>query len=195
MAAPHRSIALAALAALAGAGGAAAATHDAPSQAVGDWTVTPSRDGAGCFMTRTYQRTGGTTLLLGLDVDGANHLSVLNANWSIKPKDRLKLNFHLTKANYPRHFAVGMASAGQQGFVTSFDVKFPSDFAASTVLLITRDKVTVERLPLDGSGAAVAALRQCVEGQRKAAGSGGTVRSDDIPLDPFAAARPKKPKS
>lgn len=67
---------------------------------VGGWTVAASKDKDGCFLTRTYGGDGETTLLLGLDVDGSNHLSVLNANWSIKPKDRWKLTFRLSKGGY-----------------------------------------------------------------------------------------------
>lgn len=47
---------------------------------VAGWTVAVGKDGEGCFITRSYDRTGGTTLLLGLDPDGANRLSVLNAH-------------------------------------------------------------------------------------------------------------------
>jgi len=70
-------------------------------------------------------------MLIGLDIDGANRLSVLNANWSIKSKDRLTLNFRLSNSSYPAHFAVGIVSDGKQGFVTSFGAKFPAYFAAS----------------------------------------------------------------
>jgi hypothetical protein len=62
-----------------------ASARDYAPHDVGDWTVAPSKDGKGCFLNREYDRSGGTTLLLGLDADGANRLSVLNANWSISP--------------------------------------------------------------------------------------------------------------
>lgn len=170
--------------------GALAAAPDPVSKDVGGWTVAASKDGEGCFLTKAYERTGDTTLLLGLDRDGKNHLSVLNANWSIKPKERLKLNFRLSTGGYARHFAIGMMADGKQGFVTSFETKFPSYFAASKVLHISRGDVPVERLALDGSGAAVAELRKCVEAQRKkpAAAAGKKASHDDIPKDPFAPA-------
>lgn len=170
--------------------GASATAHDYPSRDVGAWTVTASQDGQGCFLTRVYQHPGDTTLLLGLSLDGTNHMSVLNANWSIKPKDRLNLDFRLSKNSYAKHFAIGMASNGKQGFVTSFETKFPSYFAASRMLDISRGDVPVERLDLDGSGAAVVELRKCVAAQREkpAAAANGKTDSDDIPKDPFALA-------
>jgi hypothetical protein len=153
---------------------------------VGGWTVTASEDGEGCFLTRGYDHPGDTTLLLGVDLDGTNHLTVLNANWSIEPKDELKLDFRLSKGGYPKHFAIGMSSNGKPGFVTSFEAKFPSYFAASKFLDISRGDVPVERLDLDGSGAAVAELRKCVEAQRGQPASAAKTRSSDIPRDPFA---------
>jgi hypothetical protein len=164
--------------------------RDHASRNLGDWAVVASKDGKGCFLTRDYERDGETTLLLGLDIDGANRLSVLNANWSIKPKDRLTLNFRLSNSSYPAHFAVGIIADGKQGFVTSFGAKFPSYFAASKTLDVSRGNVPVERLSLDGGNAAVAALRKCVDDQRtKPAGTvGGKAHADDIPRDPFASA-------
>mgnify|MGYP001049085176 CR=1 FL=1 len=194
-----RAFARPVLLALAGAAGLLAgdraSARDHASRDVGDWTVAASADGKGCFLTREYERNGGTRLLLGLDIDGTNRLSVLNANWSIKPKDQLKLNFRLSNSSYPAHFAVGIASDGQQGFVTSFGAQFPSYFAASKILHISRGDVPVERLSLDGGKAAVAALRKCVGAQREnpVATTGRKARSDDIPDDPFAAP-PRKPK-
>lgn len=167
-----------------------------PAKEVGSWTVAASKDGQGCFLTRTYDRAGQTTLLVGLDVDGANHLSLLNANWSIKPKDQVKLDFRLSRAGYADHFAVGMESEGKKGFVTSFEAKFLVDFAASSFLHVTRGAVPVERLGLDGSAAAVKELRRCVW-IHKAKGLGiapDRERGDTIPTDPFAAEPEPEPK-
>jgi hypothetical protein len=165
-----------------------ASARDYASREIGGWTAVASRDGKGCFLTREYER--GTSLLLGLDIDGTNRLSVLNPDWSIKPKDQLKLNFRLSNSSYPAHFAVGIASDGKQGFVASFGAKFPTYFAASTTLDISRGDVPVARLSLDGSGAAVSELRTCVEAQREkpAAASAEKPHHDDIPSDPFAPA-------
>ena len=177
-------------------GSAPSLARDYAPRDVGGWTVTASKDGKGCFLTRAYNSPGETTLLLGLDADGTNHMSVLNANWSIKPKDRLELTFRLSKDSFPKHFAVGMASAGKQGFVTSFGAKFPASFAASRSLHIFRGEVPVERLNLDGSGAAVAELRKCVDAQdaKPAAAIGEKARGDSIPRDPFAPESERKPK-
>jgi hypothetical protein len=166
-----------------------AAAQEYPARDVGGWTVAASKDERGCFITREYGGEGETTLLLGLDIDGTNHLSVLNYNWSIKPKARLELNFRLSKVGYPKHFAVGMASHGKKGFVTNFEAKFPTYFAASRFLHIYRGDVPVEQLSLEGSGAAVAELRRCVAiyTARTTIGPGERERSARIPRDPFAS--------
>jgi hypothetical protein len=176
------------------AAGDPASARDDATRTIGPWTMAASKDGKGCFLTRDYERNGGTTLLLGLNADGTNRLSLLNANWSIKPKDRLKLNFRLSNSSYPAHFAVGMASEGKQGFVTSFGGKFPSYFATSKSLYVSRGTVPVERLSLDGAAAAVTELRKCVDNQqaRPVPAARGKARSDDIPRDPFARATGRK---
>lgn len=163
---------------------------------IGDWTVSASKDGKGCFLTRTYERPGETTVLLGVDIDGANRLSVLNANWSIKSKDRLTLNFRLSNSSYPAHFAVGIVSDGKQGFVTSFGAKFPSYFAASKDLQISRGDVPVERLSLEKVDSAVVRLRKCVEDQsgQPAVATGDKAHSDAIPEDPFGSAAMRESK-
>jgi hypothetical protein len=155
-----------------------------PAKDVGGWTVAASKDGEGCFLTKTFAGAGGTTLLLGLDRDGSNHLSLLNANWSIKAKERWKLTFKLSAGGYAKHQVVGMASDGKKGFVTSFDAKFPAHFATSKAIHIYRGDVPVEQLNLEGSGAAVAELRRCIGVIGTAVAETG--RSDRIPKDPFA---------
>ena len=168
--------------------GGPVAAADTPSRDLGDWTLAPSEDGQGCFLTRVYKRPGDTTLLLGLDRDGSNHLTVLNDNWSIKPRERLALDFRLTSGGYPKHFAVGLNSDGKPGFVTSFERAFLAYLARSQRLDIARGDVPVERLAMDGSGTALAALRDCVaarkSAQRKAPREDRG--NDGIPRDPFA---------
>lgn len=166
-----------------------------PARQIGGWTVAASKDQKGCFLTREYDRPGKTTLLLGLEGDGTNHLSVLNANWSIRPKDELSLTFRLSSGGYDKHDAVGMAADGKQGFVTSFERKFPAYFAASRVLQIFRGDTPVEALNLDGSGAAVAELRTCIgfRGGTESAAPGARGRTGNIPMDPFAPDVARKP--
>ena len=168
----------------------AASARDHAPRNIRGWTVVVGKDGKGCFLTRQYERNGGTTLLLGLDTDGTNRLTVLNANWSIKPKDKLTLNFRLSNSSYPEHFAVGMTSEGKRGFVTSFGAKFPSYFAASRILHISLGDVPVERLDLDGGAPAIAALTDCVDDLRAKPPTAGErdAHPDDIPTDPFASA-------
>jgi hypothetical protein len=165
-----------------------AAAQEYSMRDVGGWTVAASKDQKGCFLTRSYDGDGKTTLLFGLDTDGSNHLSVLNDNWSIQQGEQLKLNFRLTKGGYSEHAVVGMASGEKKGFVTTFEAKFPSYFATSKALHIDRGDVPVERLNLDGSGAAVAELERCVAIYRASpeADAPAKERSDGIPRDPFS---------
>lgn len=136
----------------------------------------------------TYPGSRATTLLFGLDVDGSNRLTILNANWSFREKEQLRLNFRFSNGSFPRHRAVGIAAEGKKGFVTSFGAVFPSDFAASEFLHIQRGDVPVEELGLDGSGAAVAEMRKCVDRYGKTRVVGRLVKEDTglIPIDPFA---------
>lgn len=168
---------------------AASAADDYRLREVGGWTVAASQDGKGCFLSRAYDRRGGTTLLLGLDVDRSNRLTVLNANWSIKPRDRHRLVFRLSNAAFPNHLAIGVSADGRQGFVSSFGESFPARFAASTFLHVFRGDVPVEKLDLSGSGAAVAELRRCVDVYRRRPATDGRDgdRTSDIPIDPFAS--------
>lgn len=170
----------------------------APAQAyatrdVGEWKVAAARDGDGCFMTRLYPREGDTTLLFGLSADGSNRLTLLNANWSIKPQDRLTLDYRLSNRRLLKQMAIGLASGGKQGFVSTFDAKFPAQFAAANSLAVFRGETPVERLTLDGTGAAIAELRRCVATSKTPAAA-RPAADDAIPRDPFAESKPKRRK-
>lgn len=168
--------------------GAQAAGADYATRDVGPWVVSASSDKQGCFLTRIYRSPRATTVQFGLDVDGSNRLTILNANWSVQEKQQLRLDFRLSKAAFPRHLAVGIAAEGKKGFVTSFGASFPRIFAASEYLRINRGGVPVEDLGLNGSGAAVAELRQCVDRHRDMRASADAVDKDasGIPIDPFS---------
>lgn len=176
--------------------GTPVAAEDSRARDIGGWVLTPSADDKGCFLTRHYDGVGNTTLLLGLDIDGTNRLSLLNDNWSIAPQARLKLDFRLSGGGYIKQDAIGLASNGQKGFVTTFDAKFPGYFATSAALHVARGAVPVEQVSLAGSGAAVVALRRCVDARRAGANpeSEETPRSAAIPKDPFASDRDRRTK-
>lgn len=167
---------------------AAASMEPYAARRVGPWIVAPSGDAPGCFLTRQYAGEGGTTLLFGLDTDNSNHLSVLNDNWSIKPKARLALSFRLSGRRYPKQVAIGMASNGKRGFVAGFESTFPASFAASPFLYIDRGDVPVARLGLDGSGPAIAELRRCVSALKVKAKVRPSVKATaGVPKDPFSS--------
>lgn len=169
---------------------------DYVTREVGPWVVAASSDRRGCFLSRTYRGPRATTLQFGLDADGSNRLTVLNARWSIREKEQLRLGFRLSKASFPRHLAIGLVADGKRGFVTSFGATFPRDFAASEFLHIRRGDVPVEELDLEGSGAAVAEARRCVDQYRTTRAVSGVAREDAgrIPIDPFAVRNERGPK-
>ncbi len=162
--------------------------RDYATRDVGPWVVSASSDRKGCFLTRTYDGPRATTVQFGLDADGTNRLTVLNANWSIQAKEQLRLTFRLSNASFPRHLSIGIATEGKRGFVTSFGVNFPTALAASNFLHIRRGDVPVEELTLDGSGAAIAELRKCVDLYRNAPAARPAAKAEKgrIPTDPFA---------
>lgn len=165
-----------------------AAAQDYPTREVGAWTVAANSDATGCFISKTFRVPGDTTILLGLDMDGSNHLSMLNSNWSIKPKAREKLNFRLSSGGYTND-AIGISADGKRGFVTSFEPKFLTYFAQSKAIHVYRGKTPVEKLDLAGSGAAIEELRRCVWIHKSQAKPADRPRSRDaaIPKDPFAS--------
>lgn len=171
----------------------AAPAQGYPTRDLGPWKIAAARDGDGCFMTRVYPREGDTTLLFGLSADGSNRLTLLNANWSIRPQDRLTLDYRLSNRRLPKQTAIGLASGGKRGFVSAFDARFPAQFAAATGLAIFRGETPVERLTLEGTGAAVAELKRCVAAS-KAGPDARPVPDDTIPRDPFAESKPKRKK-
>jgi hypothetical protein len=189
-----RMMAIGTMAVALDAGPAAAEAYKA--RTIAGWMISPSSDGNGCFLTRQFDGEGNTTLLLGLDIDGSNRLSVLNDNWSIKPREALKLDFRLTNGGYSDQAAIGIASGGQRGFVTNFEAKFPTYFGSSKALHIYRGKVPVEQLDLAGSGSAITELRRCVDQQRADAKArpAHRARSGRIPKDPFATDLDRKAK-
>ncbi len=178
---------LSAFALAATAPGAPARAADYATREVGAWIVAVSSDGKGCFLTRTYADPRGTTLQFGLDIDGSNRLTLLNPNWSVRARETLRLDFQLSNLAFPRHLAIGITPGGKRGFVTDFGATFPRSLAVSAFLKVRRGDVPVEELKLDGSGAAVAELRRCVDRQRSpAAVPAVRDRGNRIPLDPFA---------
>lgn len=165
---------------------ASAATY--PTRSIGDWVLSASSDQKGCFLSRTYPAPRQTTLQLGLDTDGSNRVSILNPHWSIRPRQKLTLDFRLSNVAFPRHVAIGIASQDKRGFVSSFGRSFPASFAASRFLHVRRGDVPVEELDLDGSGAAIAELRTCVAHYRTAPGKSQSAPRAEarIPTDPFS---------
>ncbi|MHA6720618.1 hypothetical protein ACX40Y_14355 [Sphingomonas sp. RS6] len=163
-----------------------AAAQGAAKKRVGDWQVLPSKDRQGCFATRDYPGEGRTLLLLGIDLKGDNRLSVLNDNWSIEPNERLNLSFTLGDARYPDHVAIGIASAGKPGFAAGFDARFPNRMAAARSLDIDRSSVPVARLTMDGSAAAIAELRRCLDALRSNPSAEDQDDANGVPKDPFA---------
>jgi hypothetical protein len=156
---------------------------------IAGWTVSETSDGTACLMGMDYEGEGATRLILSLDPKGENRLIVSNLNWSTKEDEELELEYALSNGTYEKHPTIGMRSEGRGGLVTGFEKPFPDYFAQSRYLHIRRDGTLVDRLSLDGSGAAVTELRRCVAvvRSRAAVEAREKARWADIPTDPFKA--------
>ena len=135
-----------------------------------------------------YEGDGATNLLLSLDIEGANSLMVDNYNWSTKDDEEYDIDYYLTAGVYDKHASRGYEHKGRHGFVTYFEAKFLTYFAASKSLDIRRGDVVVDELSLSGSGAAIAEMRRCVGLLKAKADAEAREKAKwaHIPKDPFA---------
>lgn len=134
--------------------------------------------------------------------DEATTLFITNANWSIKEGEAVKVAMRLdgiTGYIYTSQ-AVGFTSGGSNGLAMSMsDRDFLRDFAAASGIKFFRIEedgekpryTVIDYLDLDGTGAAIAAYRRCLDHERSvvAAEKREKDRWKDIPADPF-----KKPE-
>src|SRR5215217_7650910 len=95
----------------------------------GGWDVIQGDDH--CAIHLEYEGPGDTELNVMLQLDGTVLLAMYNSNWTIKEDEKVELEYRLNGGSYGGGKAVGLASSGKRGFVTSFDQNFLNDFVQS----------------------------------------------------------------
>jgi TonB family protein len=117
-------------------------------------------------------------------------LIVGNDGWSIEKGEKTDLVFGVNGRVYSDGVAVGVSEkfASKKSFATKFGPEFLKDFAASPYLVILKGDVTVDRLQLRGSGAALAVAKRCLAKVRSdiAVAAAEKRKYADIADDPFA---------
>lgn len=179
----------------------------APAQAsewgsYADWQVTGNESDNTCFFGREFEGPGETHMGVSVDAkDSSVSIWVLNDNWSLKEGDGIKVALDL-RGTPNSYSGSGMpfTSGGKSGFGMNFkSMEVLSDVAAANGAHFYKidgegesEKYTlIDKLNLDGTGAAVAALRRCFAHQKGliAAAEREKKRWKDIPADPFKADR------
>lgn len=158
----------------------------------GNWEI--FRNANSCGMTRDYDVPGATEMVVIKYVDGKIRIMITNRDWSAKQGKLYDISYVLNGTSYGGAQAVGTADQGRKGFVSTFVADFADDFAQGSLLQVLLGEQQIERLSLDGSGAAMALVNQCLATARGdlAAAERERERRAQLPKDPFAAP-PRKP--
>jgi TonB family protein len=158
----------------------------------GDWQV--FRDSKSCGMTRDYDSPGETQMTVIKYTSDNVRIMITNAGWSAKRGELYDISYRLNRAAYGGAKAVGTAGPDRGGFVSTFVAAFADDFAKGSALQVLLAGKEIERLSLNGSGAAMALVDQCLESLREASSAVDRERGKraQLPKDPFAPA-PGKP--
>lgn len=164
-----------------------------------NYDVTGSSPGEkpGCIMTSTFEIEGRSDVDFNLLWDGETALFALTSwDWSAvkgREYDGFVYYFPQSKTIYDNGTTLGYVHATiNKGFVTMFGGDFLDKLAAENRLMVNRmpdgqDMVVVADLNLEGTAAAVAALRRCANyvNGREAARIRRESRNDYIARDPF----------
>lgn len=142
-----------------------------------------------CMMGAEYKGPGESRLMVSISRDGRVLVAVDNYSWSAKEDEEYKdISFRLNGTSYGGGTARGIVDGIRKGFMIGLGEGFLKDFTASTYFHIYKGEQIIDRLDLDGSAVAVAAVKRCVahvDGLRR-----GEERErkkyEDLPKDPFA---------
>ena len=136
-----------------------------PPFAKNQWPITDGwsimNQGIGCSMMRVFPDTGKSRLVLLGRADGSVLVHVTNFTWTgdIGKRSRLMLTFGQKQWSIE---AIGVADNGRTGMMADVEGDILDALPGASRLTIERDGVSLTALPVDGSGAAVAALKLCV---------------------------------
>lgn len=154
----------------------------------GGWVVLKFEDN--CALQMQFEGPGETIFSLRLDADGDQLALIRNRNWSAKKGERYEVSYLLNGFKYEA-LAIGVSdSVYGSGFVSKLAPKFAADFAAGTSLYVYLGEQQIDELSLEGTAAAVAATRSCLEKVEKelAEAAKEKARFAHLPEDPFAKA-------
>jgi TonB family protein len=155
----------------------------------GGWNIGESSDGESCGAVMEYEGKGETNLIFLHYVDGRIVLGATNTGWSAEKEKEYELVYVLNGKSYSggKSFGLGERYEIRKGFVTAMEPSFEADFAAGSGLQVYLGGTLVDNLSLNGTGAAVARVRQCVAHLRgiKQAAERERQRWAHIPDDPF----------
>lgn len=142
-----------------------------------------------CGLMLDYEGKGETRLTVGKMTDGSVIVSVTNYGWSTKKDEVYDLKLHVGSVEFSDGESIGVGeSYERRGFVTKFDAAFLPAFANASTLKVYKGDTLVDSLRLQGSGAALRVVDQCVSNLRMAKASEERERQRfaSIPDDPFA---------
>jgi len=160
----------------------------------GDWEI--FRDSKSCGMTRSYEGAGATEMMLIRYAGGNIRVMITNMGWSAKQGALYDISYVVNGASYGGAKAVGTAERDRKGFVSTFVGRFADDFAQGSLLQVLLAGKEIERLPLNGSGAALSLIDQCLVRVRAdlATAEREQAKRADLPKDPFASSpEPRRP--
>jgi hypothetical protein len=152
----------------------------------GDWEV--FQDSKSCGMTRAYEGPGETEMMVIDYASGEIRVMITNMEWSAKKGELYDISYVLNGTTYDGAEAVGTADRARKGFVSTFAAEFADDLARGSTLHVLLAGKEIERLPLGGTGAAMALVDQCLASLRAAlaAAEREKAKRAHLPRDPFA---------
>jgi hypothetical protein len=156
-------------------------------QSPGGWEIYDDDDN--CSIFREFEGKGATHLLLILFADGGSGASLTNTAWSTAKDEKYDLTWDVNGSVYTgTAFGLGDKYASRKGFGGKFGNEFIDDVALGDSLHVYRGDVVVDQLALDGSGAAIAIARRCLQTVKAtiAAAEREKRRFSHIADDPFA---------
>jgi hypothetical protein len=151
----------------------------------GDWEV--FRDSKSCGMTRTFEVPGETEMMVIKYAGGDIRILITNTGWSAKQDQLYDVSYQLNGHAYGGSKAVGTSDGDRRGFVSTFVTDFGNDFAKGSNLRIFLSGKEIERLPLIGTGAAMALVDECLVEVRAtlSAAKREKEKRAKLPKDPF----------
>lgn len=146
------------------------------------------RDNKSCGMTMDYDVPGETQMTVIKYAGGEIRIMITNTGWSARQGEPYDISYQLNGTAYGGAKAVGTADRARKGFVSTFVEDFADDLAKGSMLRVVLSGKEIERLPLNGSGAALALVDQCLVAVRASlsAAEREKARRSHLPKDPFA---------